>query len=166
MSTRTLITAEEYERMSFAGLARDYVDGELVERPLPNELHSHTQNLLIGFFWELAKSHPVHARPEIDLRVSSSHYRVADLSVFLGERPAYPYPTTPPQMVIEIISPDEKHSELMSKLEDYEAWGVGDVWAVNPELRKLYVFSKGGLTLVSRWQIPELGVEILPEQVF
>jgi Uma2 family endonuclease len=166
MSTRTLITPEEYERMSFEGPEPDYLDGELVERPLPNDSHSSAQTELIAVFLEFRKSHPVHIRPELRLHVSSHRYRIADLAVFLGERPAYPYPTTPPLIVIEIISPDEKHSELMSKLEDYEAWGVIQVWAVNPELKRLYVFSRGTLAVVSRWQVPEIGVEITPEQVF
>jgi Uma2 family endonuclease len=166
MSTRTLITPEEYERMSFDGLEPDYVDGELVERALPNDSHSQIQAELTIVFGELRKRHRLHVRPELRLRVSASRYRVADLCVFLGEPPARPYPQSPPQIVIEIISPDERHTELMSKLEDYEAWGVANVWAVNPELKRLHVFSAGALTPASRWQVPDLGVEITPEQVF
>jgi Uma2 family endonuclease len=164
MSTRTLITPEEYERMSFEGPEPDYVDGELVERPLPNYPHSRTAIRLGACFEALRDRHSVFACAELRLRLSTSRYRVADLCVYLGEEPAYPLP--PPLIVIEIISPDERHSELMSKLEDYEAWGVTHVWALNPELKRLYVFSRGTLAVVSRWQVPEIGVEITPEQVF
>jgi Uma2 family endonuclease len=166
MSTRTLTTPEEYERMSFEGPEPDYVDGELVERPLPANLHSKTQANLSWLFVELGKRRLMHVRPELRLQPTTHRYRVADLCVFFGPEPTDPYPLTPPLIVIEIISPDEKHSELMSKLEDYEAWGVIQVWAVNPELKRLYVFSRGTLAVVSRWQVPEIGVEITPEQVF
>jgi Uma2 family endonuclease len=163
MSSRTVITPEEYERMSFEGPEPDYVDGELVERPLPNYPHARTQARISAVFEAMRSQYPVQVCSELRLRLSPSRHRVSDVCVFLGEAPAYPLP--PPLIVIEISSPDEKHTELMSKLEDYEAWGVTHVWALNPELKRLYVFSRGTLSVVSRWQIPEIGVEITPEQV-
>ena len=40
MSTKSAVGIEEYLRTSFEGLDREYVDGEIVERPLPDQLHS------------------------------------------------------------------------------------------------------------------------------
>jgi Uma2 family endonuclease len=165
MSTRTLIAPEEYERMSFDGLTPDYVEGELVERALPTYPHSRTQVRIGGVFEALQKRHRCFGCSELRLRVSASRYYIADVCVFLGDPPVSPYPVAPPQIVIEIISPDERVSELLRKLEDYESWGVKHVWAVEPERGKLYLFTAGALTPASRWQIPEIGVEITPEQV-
>jgi Uma2 family endonuclease len=41
--TKTLMTAEEYLRTSFEGVDREYVDREIVERPMPTYDHGEIQ---------------------------------------------------------------------------------------------------------------------------
>lgn len=38
-----------------------------------------------------------------------------------------------PQLVIEVLSPSETHSEISGKLCDYKTIGTGEVWLVSPE---------------------------------
>jgi Uma2 family endonuclease len=53
MGAKTAISAEEYLRTSFPDLDREYRDGELVERTLPDYIHGKTQAVLAALFLAL-----------------------------------------------------------------------------------------------------------------
>lgn len=55
MGTRTVLSVEEYLHTSFPDLDREYRDGEVVERSLPDFLHGKVQGLLFAFFFLLRK---------------------------------------------------------------------------------------------------------------
>jgi Uma2 family endonuclease len=65
-----------------------------------------------------------------------------------------------PLVVTEIVSPDDRYEDIMTKLADYEAWGVPNVWLVDPGLRRLSVYSQGNLTALPAFELPELGSRI------
>lgn len=50
MSAKAGIPVAEYLHTSFPNLDREYRDGEIVERSLPDYLHARTQMLLGVFF--------------------------------------------------------------------------------------------------------------------
>ena len=50
MGAKTAISAEDYLRTSFPDLDREYRDGELVERSLPDYYHGKMQAILAAFF--------------------------------------------------------------------------------------------------------------------
>ncbi len=152
--------------MSFDGLDREYVRGEIRERSTPNNLHSKTQSRLTGIFENLARQQPVHSRPELRVRVAPKVFRVTDLSLFVGEEPQDTVPAVAPLIVVEIVSPDDRWSELAEKLQEYWKWGVTHVWSVDPQMRKLYAFDGAGLHEISRFTAPELALELTPEQIF
>src|ERR1700690_1773236 len=98
MSTKTQIRSEDYLRMTFEHDA-EFVHGEIVERAMPDEIHSAIQFLILLHFGSLIHSHPVYPRPEIRMKVGPNAYRVADIAVFAGAHPL-PVPETPPLVVI------------------------------------------------------------------
>jgi len=49
MESKAAIPVEDYLHTSFPDLDKEYRDGELVERSLPDNPHSKTQGLLIAF---------------------------------------------------------------------------------------------------------------------
>lgn len=51
----------------------------------------------------------------------------------------------PPDLVVEVISPGNTHSEMETKLEEYARAGVKWVWYVDPERQEVDVFPKGSL---------------------
>ena len=158
---------EEYLRSSFDGLDREYVDGEVVERPVGNNEHSEVQWRLSALLWECSKRHAVHGRPEIRVRISKSRYRVIDLAIYAGSRPAESVPSRPPSAAIEILSPDDRMSDVLTKFAEYETWGVGNIWLIHPEARKLYEFRGGALVEKSELALPEISLsfrvhDILP----
>lgn len=58
----------------------------------------------------------------------------------LGRSPASGYLEVAPELVVEILSPDDRWSEVMEKLSDYFQAGVLRVWVVDPRVRKVFVY--------------------------
>jgi Uma2 family endonuclease len=165
MATKPLVPVEDYLRWkSIDSPDPDYVDGELVERHLGGKPHSRIQFNLTAIFAELRKRVPLQVFPELHLKLGPRHYRVADVAVFT-EEPAEDIPSHPPLITIEIISPEDSLREVRSKSADYFAWGVRHVWLVDPASRTSSVYD-GTFHDVPKFELPEFGVEITPEQVF
>ena len=165
MGTNPALTADEYLRTSYPGLDREYRDGEVLERALPDRLHSKTQKLLISLFALLEQRLPLFGYPELRLRLRPGLIRIPDMSVFYPEEPTENVPGKPPFIAIEILSPDDRMSEVLGKLEEYRAWGVAHVWLVDPHAQRMYVCADG-LHEVATLTIPELGITVQPSDIF
>jgi Uma2 family endonuclease len=160
MSAKSAIQSTRYLRTSFEGLDREYVDGEIVKRASPDELHSETQWRLSGLIWDLSKTRPFHWRTELRLRVSPTRVRIPDVSIYAGQKPTDRVPTKPPLVAIEILSLDDRYSEVMQKLSEYSSWGVKHIWLVDPERRTLHAYAVGTLSEVSALMIHEFDVQL------
>jgi Uma2 family endonuclease len=164
MSARTGISVEDYLHTGFLDLDREYRDGELVERSLPDYLHGKTQALLVAFFLALRNKLPLFACVETRMKIRANVYLIPDVAAFWPEEPAA-VPDHPPLVAIEILSKDDRLTEVRAKLDEYRAWGVPHVWLVDPYLRKFYTCDPG-LTEVTTLRVPELDIELLPAQIF
>jgi len=166
MSTKAAVSIDDYLRTSFEGLDREYVDGEIVERTLPDDLHSKTQWRLSGLLWDLSKKLPFYGRTELRSRVAVTRVRIPDVSIYAGQEPAERVPANPPLVAIEILSHDDRYSEVMQKLTEYETWGVRRIWLVDPERRTLHVYMGGCSTEVPALAIPEYDVQLSAAEIF
>ncbi len=75
-------------------------------------------------------------------------------------------PASPPHIVIEIISPDDRYYELMKKFDEYRAWGVEHIWIVEPDTQKFHVYESRGLIEVKQFDQPEAGIRIAADELF
>ena len=57
---------------------------------------------------------------------------------------AEPIVRTPPLLCIEILSRDDRMSEMQERVEDYLAMGVENVWVVDPRRRRAYALDREG----------------------
>ena len=158
------ITVEEYLHTSFPDLDREYRDGEVVERSLPDYTHGRTQALIGICFEARRKKFSLYAASETRVKLREGRYLIPDVSVF-RPAPAPGVPDKPPFVVIEILSPDDRMADVRDKLEEYKAWGVPHVWLVDPHSRRMYT-CEAGLTETATLKIPELSVEITPADIF
>jgi Uma2 family endonuclease len=165
MGANTALSVEQYLATSFPDLDKEYWDGELVERPLPTYLHGKTQGLLMAFFVALRKTLAVFPASELRLKIRSNLVLIPDVCVFHPTEPTQEYPDTPPFIAIEILSPDDKLTDVREKLEIYKTWGVPHVWLVDPHSRRMYTCD-AGLTEVPTLRIPELNIELTPAEAF
>ena len=165
MPTKAAVSVEEYLRTSFPDVDREYVDGEILERSLPDLCHSNTQGNLYYYFRWRERQIAAFAYPELRLRMASRVFRVADICVFHPDRPTERVPSTPPLIVIEVLSPDDKLHQVREKLQEYRSWGVRHVWLIDPESRRMYD-CEDALAETQVLKLPELALELSPNDVF
>lgn len=165
MGVKTAASLDEYFRTSFPNLDREYRDGEIVERTVPDYLHSRTQALIAFFFEGLRKRLPVFTCPELRLRLREGLVLIPDVCVYWPGRPGSNFPDVPPLVAIEIMSPDDRLTAVREKLEEYRAWGVKHVWLVDPHSRRMYCCNPG-LIEVPTLRVAEIDAEITAADIF
>jgi Uma2 family endonuclease len=165
MGTKTLISEQEYLTTSYLDRTPEYVEGEIVERSLPNHTHSEIQVELIYRFRGLSERFPIHTRSELRLRVAPQRYRIVDVAVFYKEKPTGLLPTQIPHLIVEIVSPDDRHEDIMTRLEEYTAFGVPHVWLVDPGLASLHVYKDASLIRVPAFELPEFSLRLSAEEI-
>ena len=164
MGVQTAISVDEYLQTAFPDLDREYRDGEIVERSLPDYLHGKCQLRLGVFFMSQGKALCLHPCSETRMRLSDDVVLILDIAVFHPDEPSR-VPDSPPLIAIEILSLDDRLTAAREKLGHYKAWGVPHVWLVDPQSRRLYTCD-AGLTEVASLAVPELGLEITPDLIF
>ena len=165
MATKAQITAEQYLHMTFEHDA-EFVHGEIVERSMPDRIHSLIQFLILMAIGRLIQSHPLFPYPELRLRLEPRVFRIPDISVFGGQAPREDVPSTPPLLVIEIVSKDDRHPNLMQKLDEYRVWGVPNIWVVDPLNKRLALYTALGLQNVSSLALADYPFELTPGILF
>src|SRR6476469_8764684 len=108
MSAKAGISVDEYLHTSCPDLDREYRDGELVGRSVPDYLHGRTQALLLVFLEALSKKLSFYACGETRVKVREGLYLIPDVSVFRPSPPPSSVPDQPPFIAVEILSPDDR----------------------------------------------------------
>lgn len=163
MATQVHVSLEEYLATSYDDLDREYVDGAVLDRPLPTLDHSEAQ---AGIAWALKEQsrRALKVCTELRLRVGHDRVRIPDVCAFT-QRPAEQVPSTPPLLAIEILSPDDTWRRVFEKCAEYEAWGVAHVWIVDPASKQLSVYSAGDVRRAEALEIPEYSVRITADDL-
>jgi Uma2 family endonuclease len=133
----TLVSVEEYLNTSYPDGDCEYVDGEIVERNVGEIDHGSLQSRVLIY---LANHYPeLWSAVEVRVQVKSSRFRVPDVTLVAGSRPAGRIITVPPHLVVEVLSPDDRAGAVQEKIDDYLAFGIPYVWVVNPRTGRGYV---------------------------
>jgi Uma2 family endonuclease len=133
----TLVSVEEYLRTSYPDGDREYVDGEIVERNVGEIDHASLQTRIV--FYLLSHYPQFWAAVAVRVQVKSSRFRVPDVTLVAGPRPAGKIVTAPPHLVVEVLSPDDRAGAVQEKIDDYLAFGIPYVLVVNPRTGRGYV---------------------------
>lgn len=179
----TLLTYEEYMREEPTPSRYDIVDGVKL---LANPTRSHNEILvvLLEFFRSFQRAFgqgkTLLSPCDIFIRRSPLRIRQPDLSFISNERlEQLPPPTDPaplhiaPELVVEILSPNERLALRNEKLMDYCAAGVRECWVIHPVRQFIEVLrmSPDGYEQAAEYQrgetarsieFPDLAVEVSP----
>jgi Uma2 family endonuclease len=166
MASRAVFTAEQYLQTSFDGPDREFVNGEVVERNVGEKPHSEAQVRLVEIFYELRRKHPLYSAIELRMRLTPSRYRIPDFAVFYPEKPRELVPSHPPLLIAEIVSREDRYTEILQKLEEYRIWGVQHIWLIDPWRKNLSIYTEKGLSTVDRLRLPEFAAELAPLDLF
>jgi Uma2 family endonuclease len=164
MGAKAAISLEEYLHTSFPDLDKEFRDGELVERSMPDYIHGKTQAILVALFLVLRSKFRVFPSVETRMQLRPGLILIPDVSVFYPTEPER-FPKTPPFVVIEVLSLDDRMTEVRDKLQEFKAWGVEHVWLVDPHGKRLYTCTDR-LAEVASLKVPEFDLELTPAQIF
>ena len=129
---------------------REFVRGEVIEKPMPGPLHSRAVTRVIR---QLGGHDGMDAVAELGTelrhaeRGDEDRVYLPDVSVTLRSR----YPSKQmrgpievhPDIAIEVLSPDDRASVVLDKVDFYLRAGVALVWVIDPEARPLTEFRPG-----------------------
>ena len=82
MSTKTLVSVEEYLHTTFDGADREYLDGEVVERNMGNKSHGKIQLRLGSLLQTFEQRTGIYVVVEVRQKVTGTRYRIPDVAVF------------------------------------------------------------------------------------
>ncbi len=144
MATKVMVPLADYLSTSYEH-DREYVHGQVVERGMLTYSHSRLQ----GEIYFRLRMEGLIAATELRIAMTGDLYRIPDVCAFETE-PQTEVPSDPPLVVVEVVSPDDRYSELKAKLREYQEFGVPHIWVVGPQDQTLSTFQAGRLTEVTQ----------------
>jgi len=72
------------------------------------------------------------------VQVKSTRFRIPDICVVRGPKPAEQILTKPPFICIEVLSPEDRWPRVQQRIDDYLAMGVPYVWVLDPSTKTAY----------------------------
>ncbi len=143
METKALVPVEEYLDTSYSPDC-DYLDGEVVERNVGEFDHAWLQSKILVYLTIQYDPQGFDVLVEQRVQVSPTRFRIPDVCVATAERPMEQIFRKPPLLVIEILSPEDRVSAMQNRIDDYLAFGVVNIWVIDPKVRRAFVSSRQG----------------------
>jgi Uma2 family endonuclease len=146
----------------------EYIDGRIEERNLGEYDHGLLQTFLGYLFMSHRVDWGVQVVTDVRTQVKRSRFRVPDLSILRAGAPREQIITQPPLIVIEILSPEDRLSRFQDRIEDYLAFGVENIWVIDPERREAYTATASGLHPVrtNELTVPETPIHVVLSELF
>ena len=152
MVTATRMTLDEFLELPETEPPSEFVCGRIVPKPMPTWFHSRLAARLAYFFEAYFLTH-AEGFANIELRhAERTEHRayLPDVSVTRSARGPSSMAERrsgaiekPPDIAIEITSPDDRPGRIADKLAFYLRVGVPLVWIVEPEDRTISVYRPG-----------------------
>lgn len=158
MGTTALVSVDDYLHTSYPDGDREFVDGEIVERGMPTVAHGGLQAKLVTQL--LVRRPDFFTGVAVRLQITSTRFRVPDVIVMPEARLEDRAVLEPPLLVVEIISPDDRVSDLHRKIDEYRALGIPNIWIFDPELRRASICVADGIKEVNEGDLRTIGGEI------
>jgi Uma2 family endonuclease len=163
------VTGDELYRMGDLGRT-ELVKGEIVRMSPTGFTHGRIENrigrVLGNFVSKQALGEVVSGEVGIYTGRNPDTVRAADVAFISNERMAQikskSYLDVAPELVIEVMSPDDAWSDLMEKLDEYFTCGVKLAWVIDPRTQQVYVYH--AVTQVERFTMKDTlsGGDVLP----
>lgn len=151
-SVNELMTAEELERTHVPGKSTELVRGRLIVHEPPGEYHGHVAAKLLfllgqhvygrklGWLFAQDTGFKIEADPDT--------VRAPDVAFVSKERrpeiQRRGYSPFAPDLAAEVLSPNDRPGEVLSKVGDWLDAGVHLVWVIDPIIRQARVYRADG----------------------
>lgn len=145
----TLLTAEQLFDLPDNGCRYELLDGELVEMTPPGGEHSGAEAQVIRFLLncidEEGLPYVVGGEVGVILRRDPDRVRAPDVYAIARDRlPGGRLPATylevVPDLIVEVVSPNDRASEVQDKVEEWLRAGARLVWVMYPRSRTVIAY--------------------------
>ncbi|OLP15465.1 hypothetical protein BST81_26110 [Leptolyngbya sp. 'hensonii'] len=145
-----IITLEEFLKLPETKPASEYIDGRIIQKPMPQGKHSILQGELVTAINAVVKKQRIgYAFPELRCTFGGRSI-VPDISVFAWNRIpvdengdiANVFPICP-DWTIEILSPDQSPTKVTGNILHCLKHGCQMGWLIDPEERSLLIYPAG-----------------------
>ena len=140
-----LVSVQEYLTTDYSPDVH-YVEGQIEERNVGEKDHGKLQLKFVNLLNSLTD---VHGFIETRLKIADNRYRVPDICAFVDHEPDEQVFTEPPYLCIEILSPEDRMSRVMTVVQDYLQMGVPNVWILDPLAKRAYISDVQGLRVIA-----------------
>ncbi len=125
-----LLTSEEFT-IRYSGLKPyyEYWNGVPVRKAMPTWLHGLIQRIIADLLEEAGYV----SGSEVELRIDKDWRPIPD--VIAATIIEQPYPTKPVEIVVEILSPDDRMEQVIEKCRRYGELGIEQILILDPEHR-------------------------------
>lgn len=146
----TLLTAEEFARRPDPGYPEELVHGRIVRMPPPGARHGQVCGKVTRILGHFADEHDLGHVLSNDSGVITERgpdtVRGPDVAFYgFAKVPRGPLPTgyleVSPDLVVEVLSPDDRWPRVLVKVGEYLTAGVGVVVVIDPQRRTLHLFA-------------------------
>lgn len=141
------LTLEEFLQLPETKPASEYIDGQIIQKPMPQGKHSAIQGELVPAINQVVKSKRI-ARAFPELRCTfGGRSTVPDIVVFLWERiprdeggeVANTFPVAP-DWTIEILSPDQSQTKVTKNILHCLKHETQMGWLIDPDEQTVFVY--------------------------
>ena len=119
------------------------LEGQLVKRNVGEYDHSNLQGALVAWMRQRQRAWNIRVLPEQRIQVSPTRFRVQDVCVVSREQELEAVFTRPPLLCIEVLSKDDTLRSMQDRVDDYRAFGIANIWVLDPVNRRAYVCTQG-----------------------
>jgi Uma2 family endonuclease len=152
MATTTRMTLDEFLALPEEKPYLEYVDGEVCPKPMPTRRHG---RIAARFIKELGNVLGDDSQFEVLTEVRHHSQRrnrlyLPDVEVSRRSSSTDDPVPEPPDIAIEILSPDDRASRVLDRVDFYLSEGVQIVWVVDPETESVTEYRPGGSMQVLR----------------
>ncbi|HMD86930.1 MAG TPA: Uma2 family endonuclease [Terriglobia bacterium] len=152
MATKTLLTVEQYAALDEpAGLRYELSEGELIVTPSATHFHNEIRDEVASRLRIFVKGRRLgDVTSETDVKLAGEVVRRPDVAFIRAGRlegvdlDRVPLPVAP-DLVIEIVSKNDRADDLMLKVSQYLQAGAQAVWLMYPKSRLAYRYVPGKL---------------------
>lgn len=154
-TTKKLMTADEFYEWTSRPENDDkwfeLVRGEVIELPGPRKAHgvvcSNVSFLLMVYVRQRGHGYITSNDSGVILERDPDTVRGPDVAVYEDANTfaeLHPkYGEVPPRLAVEVLSPNDRASQVLRKINDYLRCGVNLVWVIDPEIRTVTVHRPG-----------------------
>ena len=165
MATTARISLETYLTTSYERDA-DFVDGVLEERTGGEYDHNVVQQAIMIWFYQHEREWRIRSIQEQRTRVASTKVRIPDVCVFSRDVPIEQVFARPQLIAIEVLSPEDRHSRIEQRMNNFRSFGVPNLWVVDPETRAGWDLSDGNWVRKERFEVANSPIYLSLSELF